>query len=1425
MNIICACPNCRCKLKIAEELIGKKGRCPKCEQNFVIRPDGQSPEVGQTLPAAVTGVQVENQQGVRKSNGASDKELVEKKPELSALTKKLESKVAQEVTSKTAAAGAPKAVPTSYRAMMIGAISVGILVVVLSSYLYLNRKNANSHVATNATTTSTSPDATTNHEATTPPQPVTEMTPPVDQAASPVDSGIAAARRSAEDSSSDKPADDKLADEFAITDSSEWPDPGPSDNGDPAEVQMIEFPGVISEVIWASGGKNLLLGLRDPKELVIFDVVKGKVSQTWPLSKNELLITAGNKHVVIIDKTDHTIERLSLDTGKTELKRDLPENTTIDAVAMGYASNGPLFVRSLNASQKFPSGKLQFYQLSNLEELRVPGFEGNVMLPEKKSIQIRASGVGDVFGIWCYEVSPQGLRLLKFDGAEVQVESQHVSAGPISPNFQGNTIFTTILGTWTPQAAHISNEPQGIPLVPTTMNSLAVSIPDNPYNPQRTRGRVPAPAVYTGRDNEKLIELPNYELGKTDFVEGLAFDYEKRVMFVPQVSRLLTIPTSNDRLVVRTFNLSDGLRKSGVSHLYVTSTPSRFFRPGTSYHYSIKVASSDPDLSYELLTGPRGMRVSNTGSVEWNVPEDFHDAKLGVVIRIKSGAGRVAEDAFSLVNSSYRSQPATSTTSPPTITQLGKPQTLNAAERKLAKRQRSFDEAAFIPKETLGLIVIQPQAFLSTRLGQLLGGNCGEGNCLFSAEVIRRSGLKPAEIERLTLVYNQDVVDAYAARLGLRAPDRKTRNLTSGKLREAMTNVGMGFMNYQETFGAFPRADGDSAGLKTGLSWRVHLLPYLGQVVLYNEFHLDEPWNSEHNQGLISKMPSVFQSPGVTGEGKTSIHVLTGENTLFHGKQGQKAFPKSKEAANGFLAVVAPAGTAEIWTKPGGLPVDFTQPQTLENLFSAGPMLTALPDFTLGELEISKDQTQLVRRPLEPTKSDDSNAVDAAPKRPASLQPAFVVTLANPVTAEALSQSLLPDAQPQSRDGETYFANREFAIWQTGERMIAYGPVDSVTEMMAAKASGKTQCDRLVSQLNLDADYSAILDLESQAKLFEINRTTGGFAVPTHIFGISVTTLEAIRLASFDLFADGADSLPVATVNLQLTQAANGDSALRSVISKRLSPIVIDEQLNAALQNPELAKLFGAFNVELVRSTTVTSDGDFVRFRVAPRSDSDLLLDLLKSTLIDFRTMSERHEINRAFWSICGALSNLESRDQNLPGAGRKDENDKGGLSWRVHLLQYMPGQDRLYKQFHLDESWDSPHNMTLIDKMPSAYRSPGVSDKGKTSLHVFISSGSPFANDATPRRRDFTDNVSTTLLFVRAASDQADVWTKPGGLNFNEANPEETFGKVDGDFVWGLMADGRARKINRKIGPEKLLRLIQHQDGRLLTIDELEKP
>ena len=106
------------------------------------------------------------------------------------------------------------------------------------------------------------------------------------------------------------------------------------------------------------------------------------------------------------------------------------------------------------------------------------------------------------------------------------------------------------------------------------------------------------------------------------------------------------------------------------------------------------------------------------------------------------------------------------------------------------------------------------------------------------------------------------------------------------------------------------------------LSWRVAILPLLGEEALYKQFKLDEPWDSPHNKPLVAKMPAVF-APFGTGEnspGSTYFQVLVGPGTLFDGSAGIDlgAIPDGSDAT---LLLVEAAETVP-WSRPSDLVYD-----------------------------------------------------------------------------------------------------------------------------------------------------------------------------------------------------------------------------------------------------------------------------------------------------------------------------------------------------------------------------------------------------------------------------------------------------------------------------------------------------------------------
>lgn len=182
-----------------------------------------------------------------------------------------------------------------------------------------------------------------------------------------------------------------------------------------------------------------------------------------------------------------------------------------------------------------------------------------------------------------------------------------------------------------------------------------------------------------------------------------------------------------------------------------------------------------------------------------------------------------------------------------------------------------------------------------------------------------------------------------------------------------------------------------------------------------------------------------------------------------------------------------------------------------------------------------------------------------------------------------------------------------------------------------------------------------------------------------------------------------------------------------------------------------------------------------------------------------------------------------------VPPPASLDAEGKPLLSWRVHLLPFLE-QDELYKQFKLDEPWDSEHNKSLIAKIPDVYKTPcrPALEEGATSYLVPTGTNTMFP----PSRKRGTDSLtggvslaqvpdgtSNTLLVVEAARDKAVPWTKPDDLPFDPAKPREGLAGMRAGGFLGARGDASVQKFPAAIDDTNLGRLIIKDDGMVVTI------
>ena len=133
---------------------------------------------------------------------------------------------------------------------------------------------------------------------------------------------------------------------------------------------------------------------------------------------------------------------------------------------------------------------------------------------------------------------------------------------------------------------------------------------------------------------------------------------------------------------------------------------------------------------------------------------------------------------------------------------------------------------------------------------------------------------------------------------------------------------------YEESHQSFPAHAIYSKDGKPLLSWRVAILPQVGEKELYKKFHLDKPWDSPNNKPLIAMMPALLKDLNgkALGAGKTRYVVPVGKGTMFEGDKGIKMAQITDGTSNTIIILEVGEDKAVTWTKPDDFEFDPKQP-------------------------------------------------------------------------------------------------------------------------------------------------------------------------------------------------------------------------------------------------------------------------------------------------------------------------------------------------------------------------------------------------------------------------------------------------------------------------------------------------------------------
>jgi hypothetical protein len=397
----------------------------------------------------------------------------------------------------------------------------------------------------------------------------------------------------------------------------------------------VVLPEPFAQVRTGGAGRYLIFHLKKAKKLAIFDVSQARVIHQIDLPADDVLYAAGLKKLMLVLPGSKVVQRWSLETFKREKTTTIPGDRSVLAAVMGSASNGPLLLWSGQSVEPW-----------DIEQMRPLAVEGKLLGGEARyHFRLRASADGHTFIGWHNGISPQQYAVMRLEGGKTTIlsspDGQWFNGHWALPGPDGSLVFRHGGGIYTGNMNLIAGDSfKGAVVLPTDDPRFFLAI--------REHGQGDEVTIYANADRRPVCTVGNVEKTTRSnlYTNWGHFDGEPRVRFLPSARVLLTLPESNDRVVLRRLDLREALDASGQDYLFVRSVPPFRASSGDVLVYRVEVDSKAGGVRFTLDSGPDGMTVSAGGVVRWKVPPGYAGKTAWVALTIKDARGKELVHSF-----------------------------------------------------------------------------------------------------------------------------------------------------------------------------------------------------------------------------------------------------------------------------------------------------------------------------------------------------------------------------------------------------------------------------------------------------------------------------------------------------------------------------------------------------------------------------------------------------------------------------------------------------------------------------------------------------------------------------------------------------------------------------------------------------------
>jgi hypothetical protein len=516
------------------------------------------------------------------------------------------------------------------------------------------------------------------------------------------------------------------------------------------------------------------------------------------------------------------------------------------------------------------------------------------------------------------------------------------------------------------------------------------------------------------------------------------------------------------------------------------------------------------------------------------------------------------------------------------------------------------------------------------------------------------------------------------------------------------------------------------------------------------------------------------------GLGAALLAVLMGQGGLAEEKKSDDSLPPDLARISGKVAALQSVRVADLWSSPFGKSVR-----------------SRLDKGALGLLETIEKSTGL-------SPADVERVTLVLPTLRAAEPMIFFATTRDFDRAKVFKVAV-PGGKEMKYAGATFTANERKAACALGERAFVIGDKGDIQTLLDS-GKGKPEAP-LTPALELAAKKHSLVAAVSSTALAQIEkdapRGLGPFQpllkanLITAVVDVGPKTIGRIR-ADFANEEEAKKGLGAVKAVRQFMEKGLAGSA------KELSD---DKSAEGLVKILELA-------VSSLKSARITQDNTSVKTTLEMKLDEKVAGAAVLDAVQRIRRAAARAQSINNLKQIALAMHNYLSTNGTFPPQAIYDKDGKALLSWRVLLLPYLDEED-LYKEFKLNEAWNSPHNKKLLAKMPRVFQAPA----GKkmvpfgTFYQGFAGKGAFFEGKRGLKISDITDGASNTIMVLEAAKETP--WSKPEDLTFDEGKLLPKVGGIfPGHGFSAAFADGSVRYFGPKTKEATLRAYLRRNSG-----------